>query len=600
MSVQERARLPHSGVFITGPGKLELIEDQLPESSFDGQQIITEALGNCRCSSDKKAILQFHDHARIPHTAERIALGHEVIQRVVEAPEGSPVEEGDLVLITPGHVATPHNPETFEADSEHGVLTSLGYSYRYLGGLRQFNALPLNFIDIVKAQGFGKLFNKVPDNKEVSLASLAHAEPFACCYGTIKNMFYQAEDGAFSYGIPPKARVVFLGGTARMAMIKLTILAARPDDELPVRIGITGSASKLEDLKSYALIQELENRGVEIIFVDRSSKDVVGQLTEKGLYNAVFTNYPSQEVFDQAVQIIERGGNLNNYAGAVDPEIYFDYQIDAVPSSESFTEEAQTRIQEMHHNRAHNDPVRISGLAKKARVGFFGFLGQYERLKAYLTELPKGTEVEIGEGVNPDILADFSKLKFPDPGGDLTDVFIAGKGQEAQTEYAEVETRLARSAAVNFVDGDTKIQVRSKHIHYTSRHQICGATIPYTFTNTSEPVSEDLAIQGDNPIDFDWMIKGVAGLNEAIEMIEEVTKKEPFGSFFAMPQIPSFPHVAVSSEAFTKEAESLKDDGPDKTALLAGAKVLSENGDVWSREVERAIFKAYGLEHPLD
>lgn len=596
----QRARQTHRGVFITGPGKLELIEDELPGDVFDGSHIITEALGNCRCSSDKKAIVQFHAHARIPASAERVALGHEVVQRVVEAPGGSPVSPGDLVLITPGHVATPHDPETFQPDPEKGVLTSLGYSYRYLGGLRQFNALPVDFIDIVRDQGFGNLFSRIPRHEKASLASLAHAEPFACCYGTIRNMFYRDEKGQFSYGIPPRARVAFLGGTARMAMIKLTILAARPDDELPERVGITGSPRKLEDLADYALIRDLKRRGVEVILVDRSAPDLVEQLTGEGLYNAVFTNYPSQEVFDQAVKIIERGGNLNNYAGAVDPDIAFDYVIDVVPPSDSPAEEARARIADMHHNRGHNDPVREGGLAKEPRVALLGMSGQFDRLRAFLAELPAGAEVEL-EGIpSPELTEDFGDLEFVDAANDLTDVFIAGRGSEARAIYEQIEPRLARSAAVNLIDGDTTLRIRSRHIHYASRHQICGPTIPYTFTNTSEPVAEDLARQGDEPIDFDWMVKGVSGLGESIEMIEEVTEKEPFGSFFVLTQLETFPHVAVSSEAFLEKAASLEEGSADRLALEAGARVLASNGDVWSREVERAIFAAHGLEHPLD
>ena len=47
------------------------------------------------------------------------------------------------------------------------------------------------------------------------------------------NIFYHRSNGEFAYGVPPRAIVTYLSGTARMAMINLTIVASVPDDELP-------------------------------------------------------------------------------------------------------------------------------------------------------------------------------------------------------------------------------------------------------------------------------------------------------------------------------------------------------------------------------
>ena len=62
---------------------------------------------------------------------------------------------------------------------------------------------------------------------------LAHAEPFACNFGTNKHIFTFNEQGEFVYGVPPRSILAYLSGTARMAMINLTIVASVPDDELP-------------------------------------------------------------------------------------------------------------------------------------------------------------------------------------------------------------------------------------------------------------------------------------------------------------------------------------------------------------------------------
>ena len=123
----------------------------------------------------------------------------------------------------------------------------------------------------------------------------------------------------------------------------------------------------------------------------------------------------------------------------------------------------------------------------------------------------------------------------------ITDLFIAGSGEEAARAYAGLELKLARSAAVNFVDGGLVAPVRSRHSHYVSRHQICGANVPWHMTNTSEPHSDDMVEQASNPVSFDWMVKGICGLRAVPEMMEEVERDQPFGSFFAFAELPDLP-----------------------------------------------------------
>ena len=55
-----------------------------------------------------------------------------------------------------------------------GVLAALGYSYRHLGGLRAFNAVPGAAPEFVRSQGFGNLFNKVSPKPDTSLIQASH------------------------------------------------------------------------------------------------------------------------------------------------------------------------------------------------------------------------------------------------------------------------------------------------------------------------------------------------------------------------------------------------------------------------------------------
>ena len=66
------------------------------------------------------------------------------------------------------------------------------------------------------------------------------------------------------------------------------------------------------------------------------------------------------------------GGNLNSYAGAVDPDLSFTMPIGKAPSFDDFTEKL-TQIEEMHHNLSPNDLNRHRGLAKEPKVALLGF-----------------------------------------------------------------------------------------------------------------------------------------------------------------------------------------------------------------------------------
>ena len=50
--LREAARKTHRGIFLTGPNRIELLSDDLPESSFGGRDYLLASLGNCRCASD--------------------------------------------------------------------------------------------------------------------------------------------------------------------------------------------------------------------------------------------------------------------------------------------------------------------------------------------------------------------------------------------------------------------------------------------------------------------------------------------------------------------------------------------------------------------
>ena len=600
----EAARQPHHGVFITAPGQVELRRDRLPERWFAGGYVITESLGNSVCSSDQKAVQQFTSHARIPGDATAVALGHETVHRVVAAPPGTPVRPGQVVLITPGLSSTPVDPESFAPAPDDGVLAALGYSFRYAAGMRRYSGLPERVAAVVAEQGMGELFIPIPPavgaDPATSLATLAHAEPFACCRGALRQMFTRGAGGELVAGVPPDASVAMLSGTGRMAMITLAILARGPGR--PRRIAVTGSARRLRQLGDTPMVAALRGHGVTVDLVDRCDPEALVRLRSDGRFDVVITFFASQESYDLAATLVRDGGNLNNFAGASDPDIVLPMTIPTVAAASAG--DVRAALNEMIHPEALGAERRVRGLASPARVALTGFGASDVRLDSLLRALPPGTAVAgsgtEAAGAGPDLADRFPELAFG-AAPPYTDLFIAGRGEAAARTYREYEQQLARDAAVNFLDGGTQVGIRSRHVHYLSRHQVCGPTVPYYLTNTSEPASADLAEHARDPIGFDWMVRRTAGLAAAPELIRHVGRRTPFGSHFVLTQLEDLPYVEVGAEPFRAAAATEHQAGRTGTAaaLIAAAAVLAATGDQWSRAVEDALYDAFGLPHPL-
>ena len=94
------------------------------------------------------------------------------------------------------------------------------------------------------------------------------------------------------------------------------------------------------------------------------------------------------------------------------------------------------------------------------------------------------------------------------------------------------------------------------------------------------------------------MVKGICGLNYVKSMMEEVEKLQPFGSFFAFTELPDLPYIEVSASAFLNASKETK--GVVSSALAEAAKILSQNGEQWSREVEEVLYEGCGEIHPLN
>ena len=58
----------------------------------------------------------------------------------------------------------------------------------------------------------------------------------------------------------------------------------------------------------------------------------------------MWTNYASDNSYELAVSILAEGGNLNNYAGAADPDLLIKMPIGPARAFQSYEQEAHFQI----------------------------------------------------------------------------------------------------------------------------------------------------------------------------------------------------------------------------------------------------------------
>ena len=81
-------------------------------------------------------------------------------------------------------------------------------------------------------------------------------------------------------------------------------------------------------------------------------------------------------------------------------------------------------------------------------------------------------------------------------------------------------------------------------------------------------------------------------------MMNEVERDQPFGSFFTFTELPDLPYVETTATSFRLASESAS--GPVQKSLSEAAVELEANQDTWSRKVEEALYRGYGVPYPLN
>ena len=98
------------------------------------------------------------------------------------------------------------------------------------------------------------------------------------------------------------------------------------------------------------------------------------------------------------------------------------------------------------------------------------------------------------------------------------------------------------------------------------------------------------------------MIRGIAGLEHAPELMRDVAERQLFGSYFVFTELPELPYLPVEADAFDDAARAAGAGGKAQlaAALSQAASALRESNDTWNRSVEEALYAGYDLVHPLN
>jgi len=294
------------GWVMTGVGKLEMQEFEIPKIEEDGALLKIEACGIC--GSDKHALSGYIKTAPFP-----MIPGHEFIGTIVElgksatqkmAVVGGPVKEGDRVAVPPSSLPCgrcwfclhmPHRPSLCTTRSVYG-FSSTGKSPSIWGG----------FGDYVYLHSKTWMFKLPPGMK---MENAVQAEPMATGLRAVERAFNPGEAFAGQgYGVGSRTMVLGAGPIGLMVIVALRFSGA----------GLIIAQDLLESRLAMA-----KRMGADILVdaklpFDQRLKQV-HEVTEGVGPDVVIEAAGAPIAFQDALRCIRRGGKLIEVGHYTDP-----------------------------------------------------------------------------------------------------------------------------------------------------------------------------------------------------------------------------------------------------------------------------------------
>ena len=290
-------------VRLYGKDDLRLEEFELPQINDD--EILAKVVCDSICMSSYKATHQADTHKRVPRDiAEHpTIIGHEFAGELVEIGKKwqGQFKAGEKFSIQPAL--------NYEG-GPIGLLSSPGYSYRFVGGDATYVILPREVME----QGCLLHF----EGEGYYPASLS--EPLSCVIGAMHAM-YHITPGQYVHQMEIKdgGKMALLASVGPMGLAAINYVLHREDRKPSLLVVTDINQERLDRAASLYTPEFAAKQGIELRYVNTGNVDdpvkLLKDLSGGDGYDDVFCFAPVAAVIEQADDILGFEGCLNFFAG---------------------------------------------------------------------------------------------------------------------------------------------------------------------------------------------------------------------------------------------------------------------------------------------
>ena len=290
-------------VRLYGKNDLRLEEFELPP--IKENEILAKVVCDSICMSSWKASVEADIHKRVPRDIAQnpTIIGHEFAGELIEVGSkwSNEFKAGDKYAI---------QPAMNDKRGPVGILSSPGYSYRYIGGNATYIIIPNEVMEngcLLKFTGKGYF-----------PASLS--EPLSCVIGAM-HANYHIRPGSYQHlmEIKDKGNMAILAGAGPMGLAAINYAILRTDRK-PALLVITDiDPARLERAALLYSPEMAAQNGIELKYVNTATmSDPVSDLracTNDHGFDDVFVFAPVASIIEQGDDMLAFDGCLNFFAG---------------------------------------------------------------------------------------------------------------------------------------------------------------------------------------------------------------------------------------------------------------------------------------------
>ena len=290
-------------VRLYGVEDLRLEEFDLPQMKDD--EILAKVVSDSICMSSYKAAHQGPAHKRVPdNVAENpVIIGHEFAGEIIEVGKKwqGGFKPGDKFSI---------QPALYYAGGPVGILSSPGYSYKYIGGDATYVIIPNEVMET------GSLL----PYKGLGFYPASLSEPLSCVIGAL-HACYHTHPGSHKHvmEIKDNGKMALLAGVGPMGLAMINYVLHRPDRHPSLFVVTDIDQSRLDRAASLYTVEYAASKGIELHYVNTGSVEnpveELRKLSGGTGYDEVVVMAPVPSVVEQGDDILGQDGCLNFFSG---------------------------------------------------------------------------------------------------------------------------------------------------------------------------------------------------------------------------------------------------------------------------------------------